>query len=142
MSESMPSYKILQPKIVYEVLNNEVVAIDFNTGTYYVLPHAAKQVWLLIERKTPSDQIAQRLSDHYQREFNEVFADTEKFIAQLLENGLIEPTHEAPDSIDTPMDSQGWQYGPPKLLTYMDVQDLLLLDPIHEVTEVGWPDKL
>ena len=142
----MQSYRIPQPRIVYEVLNTEVIAIDFNTGTYYALLHAAKQVWLLIERQLPLDQIAQVLSNHYKHEFSEVLADLQQFITQLLENGLIELAAETPDSPGSTeliqIDSQGWKYDPPKLLTYMDVQDLLLLDPIHEVTEAGWPAKL
>ena len=31
------------------------------------------------------------------------------------------------------------QYAAPKLSTYTDMQELLLLDPIHEVDESGWP---
>ena len=31
------------------------------------------------------------------------------------------------------------QYAAPKLATYSDLQDLLLLDPIHDVDETGWP---
>jgi hypothetical protein len=27
----------------------------------------------------------------------------------------------------------------PKLEKYTDMEDLLLLDPIHDVQEVGWP---
>ena len=30
-------------------------------------------------------------------------------------------------------------FNPPQLRKYMDMQDLLLLDPIHEVDEQGWP---
>ena len=30
-------------------------------------------------------------------------------------------------------------YTAPKLATYSDLQDLLLLDPIHDVDETGWP---
>lgn len=142
----MQSYRIPRPRIVYEVLNTEVIAIDFNTGTYYALLHAAKQVWQLIEQQIPLNQMAQIISDHYKHEFSEVLADVRQFIEQLLENGLIEladETSNSPGSINAmQLDSQGWKYDPPKLLTYMDVQDLLLLDPIHEVAEVGWPDKL
>ncbi len=30
-------------------------------------------------------------------------------------------------------------YAPPALETYTDMQELLLLDPIHDVDETGWP---
>jgi len=31
------------------------------------------------------------------------------------------------------------EYAPPSLDKYDDLKDLLLLDPIHEVAETGWP---
>lgn len=137
----MKAYRIIQPKIVYEVLNTEVIAIDFDTGTYYALLHVAKQVWLLIEQQTPLDTIVQVISSYYKQNPSEVLSDVEQLIAQLLENGLIE-------SVDCPVqgpipqiDSHGFGYEPPKLVSYMDIQDLLLLDPIHEVVETGWPNK-
>jgi hypothetical protein len=32
-------------------------------------------------------------------------------------------------------------YEAPKLSAYTDMQELLLLDPIHEVDESGWPNS-
>jgi hypothetical protein len=32
------------------------------------------------------------------------------------------------------------RFEPPILRTFEDMQDLLLLDPIHEVDEMGWPN--
>ena len=138
----MESYKILQPRIIYEILTAEVIAIDFNTGTYYALLHSAKEVWLLIEKGANIDQIAQCLTDHYGEEFDRVLTDVRTFIDQLLDNGLIEVSLESNSSDPIDLGAGEWEYTPPKLLSYLDVQDLLLLDPIHKVAEVGWPDKL
>ena len=139
----MPSYKIPQPRIVYEVLNTEVIAIDFDTGTYYTLLYVAKEIWLLIEQRTSLDQIAELISSHYGQEKSEAMADVQQFIDQLLKAKLIElaeETSEIPTKNPVQLNSQGWKYESPKLMTYLDVQDLLLLDPIHEATEIGWPD--
>ncbi len=138
----MESYRILKPRIVYEILNTEVIAIDFNTGTYYALLHVAKQVWLLIEQQIPLDQIVQLISAHYKREPSEVMAHVRQLMDQLLEKGLIERLEGTQEPGPIPqIDSQGWGYEQPNLMSYMDIQDLLLLDPIHEVVETGWPNK-
>lgn len=137
----MQCYRIAKPKIVYEVLNTEVIAIDFDTGTYFALPHIAKQVWHLIEQQIPLFQMVRILADAYSQEPDAVLADLESFIAQLLEKGLIEPVEEASFGPTPEIDSLGLKYEAPKLISYMDIQDLLLLDPIHEVVESGWPDK-
>jgi len=33
----------------------------------------------------------------------------------------------------------GAAFAPPELHTFNDMNDLLLIDPIHEVAETGWP---
>jgi hypothetical protein len=139
----MQLYRIIKPKVVYEVLNTEVIAIDFDTGTYYALLHVAKQMWMLIEQEIPFDQSAQILSNYYQKNLNEVLIDLKPFVAELIDKGLIESIDEAShvQGATPQIDSHGWGYEAPKLVSYMDIQELLLLDPIHEVVEAGWPNK-
>jgi hypothetical protein len=138
----MKSYRICQSKIVYEVLNTEVIIVDFSTGNYYALIHIAKQIWQLIEQQGAVDQIAQLLSDRYLRAKEAVLADLELFLEELVNNGLIEESDSVPVQIVNLSSSLGWEYDIPKLQKYTDVQSLLLLDPIHEVSEVGWPAQL
>ncbi len=138
----MPSYRIPQPRIVYEILNTEVIAIDFQTGNYYVLAHVAKQIWQLIEQGMSQHQIARLLTSHYTREIDLVSTEVDLFIKQLLNEGLIELSDTVNEALDAAIVPHGFEYNPPKIQEYTDVQSLLLLDPIHEVSEVGWPDKL
>lgn len=135
-------YKILHARITYEVLRTEVIVIDFETGNYYTLIHVAKAVWQFIEQGIPLEQIAQFISDHYQRELGAVLVDLQRFIRELVEEGLIEATTSPVVTEATPISFPEGIYDLPQLQRYTDVQSLLLLDPIHEVTEVGWPDKL
>ena len=141
----MQCYRIPRPRIVYEVLNTEVISIDFNTGNYYALVHVAKQIWQMIEQSFFFDQIVRLLADHFHLELDTVRLDVAPFIEELLKEGLIEVSESenscgSADSIFAA--AVGWEYDVPKLQTYTDVQNLLLLDPIHEVTEGGWPEKL
>ncbi len=136
----MECYTIIRSRIVYEILNTEVIAIDFNTGNYYALAHVAKQIWQMLEQKTPFDQMAQMISNSYALEPSKVTADLRHFINELLENGLIEPSSEIGEPVQiAPLEGP---YEPPRIHVYTDVQNLLLLDPVHEVTEAGWPEKI
>jgi hypothetical protein len=38
-------------------------------------------------------------------------------------------------------EGQGESYLQPSFEKYSDMQEMLLLDPIHEVSEAGWPHK-
>lgn len=142
----MTVYTIPRPKVVYEVLNSEVIVVDFNTGNYYALLDVAKEIWQLIEKEVPPERIARLLSDHYKVDIERVLHDVRQFFEELLQNGLIElscgveSVFKEEDPIQIPF-SEG-RYDAPKLQTYTDVQNLLLLDPIHEVSEVGWPEPL
>lgn len=136
------SYTIRQPKIVYEILNFEVIVIDFNTGDYYVLTHAAKQIWQLIEQHMSHDQMVEILSLYYQKEASVLAGDLQQFIDQLLEKGLIELKEIEEQRDPILIHSHEKEYFLPRLHAYTDVQNLLLLDPIHEVTDAGWPHAL
>ena len=134
----MKSYCIPKESVVYEVLNTEVIIVDFSTGNYFALIHVAKQVWQLIEQRATVEQIERLLAERYKRG---CAADLKAFLDQLLENGLIQASDEAPEKEPILAPSEGWEYDVPALQKYTDVQSLLLLDPIHEVSEVGWPTK-
>lgn len=64
-----------------------------------------------------------------------------RFIAELARLNLIVPAELTADltaEIEVPASDE---FQPPALESYTDMQDLLLLDPIHEVDEMGWPQK-
>ena len=138
----MQNYRICTSKIVYEVLNTEVIAIDFHTGNYYAIIHVGKQIWQLLEQHLPLDRISQAISDHYRCDRNKVLSDIQQFMNELLRAGLIEMCPPEPFTDPIPFAEEGWEYDTPRLQEYTDVQNLLLLDPIHEVTDAGWPKKL
>ncbi len=69
-------------------------------------------------------------------------------IHQLIDENIIIPAVSC--SGDEPVISQGSQvnistskddFTNPVLEKFTDMADLLLLDPIHEVDESGWPNK-
>ena len=44
-----------------------------------------------------------------------------------------------PAPAPAPVSVAGVAYTEPSLSVFSDMQDLLLLDPIHDVSEAGWP---
>jgi hypothetical protein len=59
-------------------------------------------------------------------------------LKDLAAEDLISPTESA-GSAATPGPGTRAPYAAPTLQKHTDMQDLLLLDPIHEVDETGWP---
>jgi len=56
----------------------------------------------------------------------------EELISEKIAESLTEETLDF-DTIAT--------YLPPIVEKYTDMQDLLMLDPIHDIDETGWPNK-
>ena len=95
--------------------------------------------------KIRKGDIVEVISTQYSGDHAKIENGINQLIRQLLQEGLIVPA-------ETPQESQiahsvtgNVQIKPkfemPVLHKYTDMEDLLLLDPIHEVDETGWPAK-
>jgi hypothetical protein len=133
--------RLNKPKVVCEVFEDEVVAINLETGTYFGMGGTAREVWRLIEGEVSVDGMVDHLAERYTRQRQEVAADLESFTNILLAHGLVtaEPNAASVPAADSGGPAGSWEA--PKLTVYEDMQDLLLLDPIHDVDETGWPAR-
>jgi hypothetical protein len=59
-------------------------------------------------------------------------------VEQLLAEGLVVEDADAPVGASPPAPPAD-ALEPPALEKFTDMQDLILLDPVHEVDERGWP---
>ena len=61
-----------------------------------------------------------------------------RFLAELEEEGLVVEADGA-DGTTPDLGSASSDFASPHLEKYTDLQDLIMLDPIHEVEPKGWP---
>lgn len=133
------NYRINTPRIAYETLDNETIIIDFDTGTYYNLSGTAYWIWLLLEKDQAVETIIQQITTHFAGNQEEIEAAIRQFVGKLAQVEIIVKT-TAPQSRFVPLlPTQQSLFTPPILEEHSDIQDLLLLDPIHEVSKQGWP---
>jgi hypothetical protein len=64
-----------------------------------------------------------------------------QFAIELLDHGLLAVEPDAAAQIRALVKSERPAERTLRLETYDDMADLLLLDPIHEVSEQGWPHR-
>ena len=140
----------VNPKIVSETIDGEVIILNLDRGRYYSLTLAGADAWDAIGRAASGDEVVAALLARYDGARSEV----EQAVAGLLEHlrteELILPLPNAaggsfPTDGAAPAAATGQGTRPafqaPVLQTYTDMEDLLLLDPIHEVDESGWPNR-
>lgn len=134
------------PHVVHEIIDGEAILVNMQTGRYYSASEIGAVVWGLIEAGAPVSAIVDRVSARYRGAREEIAAGLESFLAELEREGLIVP-HEAAAAVgDGAGDGRdvtpaGMPFVPPVLRAYTDMEDLLLLDPIHDVDETGWPNR-
>jgi hypothetical protein len=136
----------VNPQVLHESIDGEVIAIDLASGTYYSLRGSAADIWqLLLDTggATPGE-LVRELETRYDKGIGEHGPSVTRFLAQLEQEGLVmaeEPQEERGTAIRIAErnDSLPRSFEPPQLEKYTDMQDLVLLDPVHEVDQGGWP---
>jgi coenzyme PQQ synthesis protein D (PqqD) len=135
-------YKVEQHKVTAEVIDNEVIIIHFDTGNYYTVAKVGAYVWDLLGRQVAVEDLLDVVVIAYPDAPPEtVRSQVKQFIAELAAEDLITPcaSHETTTGgVPSPLPDRS-SYETPVLEKYTDMQALLLIDPIHEVDDRGWP---
>ncbi|MDX1948591.1 MAG: PqqD family protein [Pirellulaceae bacterium] len=137
MSDSA-RYRLNEPQVIGEVLEGELVLVHFASGCYYSLRETGADVCNLLLAGCSIGETAAALADHHALPVDRMLADTRAFVGQLLAEQLLIATTPA-DAADGNVGPVAAAYSPPKLEKYDDMADQLLLDPIHEIDQSGWP---
>jgi Coenzyme PQQ synthesis protein D (PqqD) len=136
-------FEVSRPAVVGSIVDGEVVAINLDTGSYYNIAGAGTEVWAAVERPASAEEVVARLSRCYRMPIDEIAPVVERFMDELVAEGLIRPTesdgHRTESTTrDVPTDGPV-TFSPPVLEKFTDMEDLLLVDPVHDVSELGWP---
>ena len=133
------SFRINHPNVVAEFFDGEVVAVNLETGKYYSLAGVGSDLWFMLTEGASLDAATAHVQEVYPDD--EVPGAVAEFVTSLLEHQLLAtsqtPGGAVPESrlISDPSDT----FVPPTVEMFSDLQDILLLDPIHEVDAAGWP---
>ena len=130
----MAEYRIRSPRVVHETVDGEVVAIDFTTGSYYSLRGPAEAVWRALTdgQARSGTAVSVAVEDSHPDDGDP--RQVGPFLDRLVDEGLLErdgpPAHPSGDA-----GGGGLTFD-----KFSDMEDLILLDPVHDVSEAGWPN--
>lgn len=128
-------YEVNHPEVVDESVDGEVLIVHLGTGAYYSSRGTGDVVWQLLAAGATPREVASALTEGSEQE--SVGSSVLAFASQLVEEGLVRPREAT--RAELPL-VKAAVFQPPLLEKYTDMQELLLLDPIHEVQEAGWPN--
>lgn len=128
-------------KAAFDKLDGEVIIVDVVTGLYFNLQGSAVAIWDAIEQGTTVAGLRARMAAAFDGDPHEIAAAVDRMVAQLAAEGLLVARPEPPAVAALPLDGPGGRiaFSEPRIERYSDVQDLLTLDPIHDVSDFGWP---
>lgn len=119
-----------------EVIDGEAIIMNMATGVYHSATGVGAVIWQALLDGADEDAIAAVLAGAFPTQ--SLAGDLARFFGELSHAGLIvgSPGNGGTAAIDL----DGIDYAAPRLESYGDMQDLIMLDPIHDVSEQhGWP---
>jgi hypothetical protein len=136
------SYRVNEPDIIHQLFDSEVVVVDLRNGSYYSLSESGGLVWLTLGKDGALiEDVTNLFTTFYAIPPDAVARDLQAFINELITRDLIVACPSVESPVDwAPAATIAAEYSPPELRSYNDLQELFLLDPVHEVdAAAGWP---
>jgi coenzyme PQQ synthesis protein D (PqqD) len=131
-------YRLNDRDLVSEVLDGEVIVVNLQSGTYYSTLASGADIWNALLSGRSVEEVADWLARGAEDDRAHIAAEVARFVSELVAENLILSSDS--DRIRRPDDlGTAPAFVTPELHKYTDMQELLLVDPIHEVTEEGWP---
>ena len=139
------TYAVAKPHVVADEVDGEVIAIHLGNGAYFSFRGSASWIWQrLLAGDASAEELVERLRERYAGERAEIVVAVDEFLTLLSAEGLIVAL-DAPSprlAAGRAAEQSGSAREPfvvPTLEKFTDMEQFLLVDPIHEVEIGQWP---
>lgn len=136
-------YKINESRVISETLEGETIIINLDTGNYYSINTTGAIIWNQIQSNNGTQNILEYFLNHYDVNTDVITKSITEIISSLLKDNLIlESESSSIQNIKEEIKNISKEpFLAPKIEKYDDMKEMLLADPIHDVSEKdGWPN--
>lgn len=138
----MSRFRPNSPPVVHETVGDETIIVNLDAGVYYALNSSASRLWTELERGVPVAELVEDAARQSGASANEVEGAVQAFIDSLVAEELVVARENGDQQAAA---SASWPAGAgfetPALERFTDMQELLLLDPIHDIGVGGWAEE-
>lgn len=134
-------YRINSPPVVLETVDEETIIVNLDTGSYYDLNHSGGRILQALGGGCGLDEAVGRVAGDYGVEVSQLAGPAAALLQQFEDEGIIVAGELDQTAAANGSAPPAKPYEAPALTKYTDMQELLLLDPVHEVDGAGWPSK-
>jgi Coenzyme PQQ synthesis protein D (PqqD) len=135
-------YRVNSQQVINETIDGEAIMINLATGSYYSLDRVGADVWACLEASLPIEDIVAELARRYDAAEDDIRRGVDDLLQRLSQEELVVPCpngDQAGSASLEPASASRPPFRTPRLEKFTDMQDLILLDPVHEVDSRGWP---
>ena len=136
-STTLTVLEVAEPHCATEVMSDEVVALNVETGIYFSMRELGAALWSDLAAGHPVEDLASQMRAAHGSD-----AALVEFVSQVREHGLMRATDARLEPGDSAV-SAALRSGRDQLVfeVFEDMKDLILSDPVHDVDETrGWPN--
>jgi hypothetical protein len=139
LSESV--FEVNEPMVISETIDEETIIINLTTGNYFSLKHSGSAIWAGIQQSVKVADMAALVRSQFDAANHDVEPEIAALVERLIAEDLIRHKDGPASALGTSSvgDAHRQPYLPPLLDKFTDMEAMLLLDPVHDVDEQGWP---
>lgn len=140
-------YRFDDEAIVYEIIQNEVVLVNLESGYYYILDDIASLIWLSIKDGSTVDDVVRSLLANYSAPVETIRLEVNELIGELVQENIFQTESESTSDVsgksrETPQPIAGRRaFHKPTMSKFTDMKYVIPIDPIWDYDETGWPKR-
>ncbi|MFH1875270.1 MAG: PqqD family protein [Candidatus Omnitrophota bacterium] len=143
-------FKLNSPYVAYDVVEGEVVIVNLHRGHYYSIRGSGVDVWVGFVSGLSIDEVIRKIEHGYVAERKEIEASVQELLEAFKKDEFLVPVSEedmkeraapVPDCSSDAAAADKKPFVPSRIEKFTDMEDILLLDPIHDVDDKGWPHR-
>ena len=132
--------KFPHTEILFENYDDELILLDLSRGIYYTINRSGADCLLILLSASTTEDAELLISQRFEAPDNNIAFSIVSMIEQLSGFGVVIPRGENEAGLACEIaPGSGIVFTPPLVEQYKDIEDILKFDPVHDVTDGGWP---
>lgn len=130
-------YEVVEPSAIYEYIAGEVLALNLQTGIYIQMKQLSAELFYAVATGKSSEMVLDSALNAGYSEAQTGEFDTH--YSNWVALGLLQVAHNNQHSSTEPfLLAPGLQFSEER---WDDLSDLIMMDPVHDVSPQGWPSR-
>ncbi len=136
-------FRLNSPPVVLETVDEETIIVNLDSGFYYDLNHSGGRILAALSAGADIETATGQVAEAYGVPPTQLDGEVSRLAAELVGEGILIEAQVNGNGAGSPAPGSppARDYEAPALGKHTDMPELLLLDPIHEVDESGWPNR-